>query len=203
MAKDSSHRNHLREQVAQLAARLIAEDGIQDYAQAKRKAARQLRAEDSLCLPNNAEIENALKTYHAIYHPASQKDWVSRMRRHALDTMRLLERFNPHLAGSVLSGTAAAHSDINLLLFSDSAKEVELYLLGKQIPYRVGVKRLKFGDEARMVPTVILEGELGMATVEAAILSEAEFRQGPRSPINGRPMAKANSTQLETLIEAD
>ena len=40
MSRDPG-RNLTRERIAHLAARLMAEDGIEDYAQAKRKAARQ------------------------------------------------------------------------------------------------------------------------------------------------------------------
>ena len=69
MAKEShSRRQHqMRERIAQLAARLIAEDGMQDYGMAKRKAARQLGAPDSHSLPNNSEVEQALREYQALY----------------------------------------------------------------------------------------------------------------------------------------
>ena len=48
--------NGLRQHIAALAARLIAEDGIADYGLAKRKAARQLGATRGEVMPNNAEI---------------------------------------------------------------------------------------------------------------------------------------------------
>ena len=51
---------HLRQMIAQQAARMLAEDGAQDYAYAKRKAARQLGSTDDHCLPTNAEIEQEL-----------------------------------------------------------------------------------------------------------------------------------------------
>jgi hypothetical protein len=37
------------------------------------------------------------------------------------------------LTGSVLEGTAGEHSNIDILLFADSAKEVEIFLLNRGI----------------------------------------------------------------------
>ena len=55
MGRESSSRQiQQRQMVDQQAARLMAEEGIADYAFAKRKAARQLGMEDGKCLPGNA-----------------------------------------------------------------------------------------------------------------------------------------------------
>src|SRR5262249_46662420 len=50
----------MRARIAAAAARLMAEDGLEDFALAKRKAARQLGAEDTQSLPKNEEIEAEL-----------------------------------------------------------------------------------------------------------------------------------------------
>ena len=68
MAKDTV-RNDMRSRIAHLAARLMAEDGIEDYALAKRKAARQAGVPDTRELPANEEIDAALRAYQQIYHP--------------------------------------------------------------------------------------------------------------------------------------
>ena len=54
-------RNDVRSRIAHIAARLMAEDGIEDHALAKRKAARQAGLSDSRQLPDNDEINEALK----------------------------------------------------------------------------------------------------------------------------------------------
>ena len=56
-------RNPLRVSIAHAAARLMAEDGIEDYGQAKRKAARQVGATDARQMPTNDEIDVALTLY--------------------------------------------------------------------------------------------------------------------------------------------
>ncbi len=60
-------RNDERSRIAHLAARIIAEDGVEDYATAKRKAARQAGVADTRQLPTNEEVEAALRTHHSLY----------------------------------------------------------------------------------------------------------------------------------------
>ena len=131
----------MRRRIAHEAARLIAKDGSIDYGFAKRKAARQLGAPDSQNLPDNAEIEEALRGYQALYQGAEQTDVLDLLRKIAVEYMELLQDFDPHLTGSVLNGTAGQHSDINLQLFTDSDKEVEFFLMGRKIAYQSGETR--------------------------------------------------------------
>lgn len=128
----------MRRRIAHEAARLIAGDGGIDYGSAKRKAARQLGAPDSRNLPDNVEIEEALRSYQALYQSDEQSDALGQLREIALEYMGLLQGFDPHLTGSVLNGTAGRHSDINLQLFTDSDKEVEFFLLNRKIAYQTG-----------------------------------------------------------------
>ena len=110
-------RNSTREHLAHLAARLMAEDGIEDYALAKRKAARQAGMPDTRQLPDNDEIDAALRTYRELYqrqHP----DQLRALRELALEVMSDLAEFNPHLTGSVLTGSAGRFADIHLQLFA-------------------------------------------------------------------------------------
>ena len=56
MSKVRSRRDsNLRRHIAYIAARLMAEDGVPDYASAKLKAARQAGLADSHLLPDNAD----------------------------------------------------------------------------------------------------------------------------------------------------
>lgn len=122
-----------RASIASLAARLMAEDGITDYHHAKRKAARQLGLPEHAAFPDNAEVEAALRAYRSLYQPEEHAEMLAAMRHSALDLLVLLADFNPYLTGSVLEGTAGEHSRIDILLFADSAKEVEIFLLNRGI----------------------------------------------------------------------
>lgn len=187
----------MRLHIAQLAARLMAADGVQDFALAKRKAAHQLGADDTQNLPNNNEIEQALREYHALYQPDEQRQRVRELRRQALAAMQFFAAFDPHLTGPVLAGTATRYADIRLMLFTDSPKEVELFLLNRDTLYKVGEKRYLVGDKPRGVPVLtILGGE--HVGVEIAIFSAVDLRHAPRQ--DGRPIDKARRAEVEALL---
>ena len=131
----------MRARIAAAAARLMAEDGIDDFALAKRKAARGLGAADTEALPGNDEIEAELRAYLALYQADEHPERVAELRGLALEAMRALERFNPYLTGPVLAGTAGPYAEIELQLFPESTKEVELFLLDRNIAYDASDER--------------------------------------------------------------
>ena len=65
--KFSQRAEDLRRALAQEAARLMAEHGIDDYLQAKRKAADRLGVNDVAVLPKNVEIEAALREHQRLF----------------------------------------------------------------------------------------------------------------------------------------
>lgn len=171
----------MREQLAHQAAKLMAENGITDHAFAKRKAARQLGAADTQHLPSNQEVDEALHSYRKLYQHETHPNILQQLREQALATMRLLAEFNPYLTGSVLSGTAGAHSDINLMLFSDDAKAVLLFLLKRNIEFGDGEWKVRVGGHEESVPSYTLTGESGIQT-HIIVLPENARHSGSRHP---------------------
>lgn len=123
----------IRATIASAAARLMAEDGITDYHHAKKKAARQLGLPENTAFPDNGEVEAELRAYRILYQGEEHEELIAALRHTALELLDLLVDFNPYLTGSVLDGTAGEHSHIDILLFADSAKEVEIFLLNRGI----------------------------------------------------------------------
>ena len=125
MSKSRSRRDsNLRRHIAYIAARMMAEDGIPDYGTAKAKAARQAGLADSAQLPDNHEIEEALREYQGLYQKDDQPAHLKRLREVAVKVMREFGDFRPALVGSVLSGTAGQFSDVHLQLFTDDSKQI-------------------------------------------------------------------------------
>jgi hypothetical protein len=174
-------RDLMREQLAHLSARLIAEGGITDFAFAKRKAAKQLGAADTQHLPSNHEVEEALHSYRALYQHESHPAILFQLREEALAAMLLLAEFNPYLTGSVLSGTAGELSDINLMLFSDDAKAVLLFLLKHNIEFEDGEWKVRVGGHEESVPSYTLTGESG-TQMHIIVLPENARHSGSRHP---------------------
>ncbi len=183
MARDPIKRRDLiREQLAYHTARVIAEDGIDDYASAKRKAARRLGAGDSPHhLPSNQEIDAALHAYRTLYQQDFHPGILRRLREEALGTMRKLEPFHPYLTGSVLNGTAGEHSDINLRLFSDDAKAVLLFLMKHGLEFEDGEWRVHLNGHEQTVPSYTLTSESG-THIHIAVLPENARYSGSRHP---------------------
>jgi hypothetical protein len=192
----------LRQALAQEAARIIAEHGVEDYLQAKRKAAERLGVTDHAVLPRNTEIEEALAGYHRLFGGPGHADELAGLRRQAVTAMRLLAQFEPRLVGPVLSGNATAHSAIALHLFADTPEAVVLALVDAGVPYHVAERRLKMQrDQAQAFPVVHYSS--GGCDVEAVVFPRDGIRQPPFSPVDGRPMRRATRQEVEALLDEE
>lgn len=202
MAKRAPTRSdHLRSAVAQEAARLMAEHGIQDYFIAKRKAAERYGVFDGAFLPKNTEIEAALVSYQRLFGGEQHLNSLNEQRGVALEAMRLLEPFDPRLVGAVLSGSATGFSDVQLHLFSDNPEAVCIHLMDRRFDYEVFERRVRMSAERQLqVPSVRFE--IGAGTVEALVFPRDGIRQAPVSPVDGRPMRRADWRELQELMNA-
>lgn len=177
----------------------MAQDGIEDYARAKRKAARQWGMPDTRQLPTNEEIDEALREYQKLYGHEEHRDRLRQLRETALEAMRGLHQFNPHLTGSVLSGSAGKYADIDLQLFTDNAKAVELYLIDRGIRYRTSQHRLYSGEDACTVPVFVLEN--GEIPIHLEVLSSADLRRPLRRSPGGKVVERAKTQAVEALLQ--
>jgi hypothetical protein len=139
-ASASASRDDLTLELAATAARLIAEDGC-DYATAKRKAVELVLGDAAAprgrLLPDNDLVESELRRYLRTFGGDEHAALIGALRRLALALMEYLAPFNPHLVGAVLNGTATEHSVLHLHLFTDSAKDVEIFLLNDGVRFTV------------------------------------------------------------------
>ena len=207
MARENS--DHIRQMIAQQAARMMAEDGINDFAYAKKKAGKQLGVTEASVLPTNAEIEEEIRLYHNIYNADEQPLELAKLRKAALMTMQLFERFNPHLTGSVLDGTAGKFSQTNIHLFADSAKDVEMFLLNQQIPFESSEKSYRVSDKPskdkkekvrKTVPVFTLETELGLQKL--SVFDVDDMRVAVKRTVDGNNAERADISDLQALLNA-
>lgn len=198
----------LRQLIAQQAARMMAEDGISDFAYAKKKAGRQVGTVDNNILPSNAEIEQELKLYNALFLSDEQPENLLNLRKSALFTMQLLERFNPHLTGAVLDGTAGLGSETHIHLFADSLKDVEMFLLNQDIPFETNEKsyrvmndgkRDKKGDSRKKVPVFSLEMASGV--IKLSVFEVDEIRVATKRAADGSNAERADIAEVKLLLK--
>jgi len=186
--------------IAAAAARIMAEEGIDDFARAKRKAARRLGAADSEALPANDEIEAELRDYLALYQAEEHPERIGELRRVALEAMRALERFSPYLTGPVLSGIAGPYAQIELQLFPESSKEIELFLLDRGIRYEASDERRYTGDRARAV--AVLATEWQGVPLRLSVFDPRDERAAMKTTQAGKVAARAGIAEVRTLVEA-
>ncbi len=199
MPKPRSRRdNNLRRHLAYIAARMIAEDGVGDYATAKQKAARQAGLADSNLLPDNEEIEQALREYQGLYQKEDQPAHLRRLREVAVRVMREFDDFRPALVGSVLSGTAGQHSDVNLQLYTDDPKALSMFLLNRRYRFEEGSKRVRRGGREDEVPQISLEFD--DVTVTMTVLDRDDERSAARVRADDEPPLRARLAEVEALL---
>lgn len=197
--KRNSETERARHVLAQEAARIIVDQGIRDYRVAKQKAAERLGVGGRGSLPGNAEIEAAVADHLQIFGGESHADLLRLMRTAALSAMELLGDFSPRLVGPVLIGTADDNSAVNLHLFTDSAEMVAMEIGDMGIQFRPYERRLKSRrGQVEMYPG--FEFNHCNETIQATVFPVDGIRQAPLSPIDGRPMRRADSDSVQALL---
>lgn len=185
--------SHLRRAIAGAAARLMAEHGIGDYGSAKRKAARSLGVSEGEALPTNEEVEAELRAWQSLYQEDEQRERVHDLRATALEVMQLLTEFNPYLTGGALDGTAGRYSGVEIDLYADSSKDVEIALLSHGISYDVlPNKRIGVDSQLRL--------EWNDLPVLISVYPVLAERQQPKVPSSGRGRQRASADVLLALI---
>jgi hypothetical protein len=207
MARENQ--DQLRQLIAQKAAQMMAEDGINDFAYAKKKAGKQLGVSENSVLPTNAEIEDEIRLYHEIYNADEQPLELAKLRLAALLTMQLFQRFNPHLTGSVLDGSAGKFSQTNIHLFADSAKDVEMFLLNQQIPFESSEKSYRVSDKPskdkkekvrKTVPVFTLETELGLQKL--SVFDVDDMRVAVKRTVDGSNAERLDIAGVQSILKS-
>ena len=114
--------------------------------------------------------------------------------------MELLSSFSPRLVGPVLHGTAGLHAAIDLHVFSDSVEHVADQLERHQVICKLYEKRLKSrrGCAETYAGFQFLHAE---SSIEATVFPFDGIRQAPISPVDGKPMRRADTRAVLALLE--
>ncbi|GAB4168273.1 MAG: hypothetical protein OHK0026_11990 [Rhodocyclaceae bacterium] len=173
----------------------MAREGIADYGCAKRKAARRLGMPAAAGLPDNGEIESALRAYQSLYQGDEHRCRIRDLRRIALDLMLRLQDFSPYLVGHVLEGTAGRFAGIELNLYADTAKSVEIFLLSRGISYAPAAARARAGG----APEVELDLVWKEVPVRVAVFGAVRERVRTHRH-DGRTRPRAGIRALQGLL---
>jgi len=191
-----------RQRVAAGAARLIARLGLQDYREAKQRAARELGIADEASLPSDALVREQLVEYQRLFRGDAQAQALRERREAALEAMEFFEPFQPRLVGSVLDGTADAGAPVTLQLFAEDPDAIARFLLDADMPTRTQVDRKLSVEPGRTQSFSAWRFKARDLDFEVMALPLALLRQPPLGE-DGKPMSRANATALKNLLEND
>lgn len=198
--KTHSKRQATRLLIAHEAARMLANQESGDFISARRKAAARLGCKDQRCLPDNMEIDAALRDYQQLFKRDSQPETLKQLRCLAFEAMQRFHLFSPRLTGSVLDGTADTGNPVQLYLFADTPEELTLYLMEKRIPFEQAEVRMKHaGGKTKIHPLFAFQA--GDAEIELILLSPAD-RADPPLDSSDKPGPGASLSQVRALVDS-
>jgi hypothetical protein len=192
----------LRRRIAYDAARLLYEREESEYFRAKMKAASRLskRRIKPADLPSNAEIRDQVQHLARMLEGDSRNEHLQQMRLDALRLMRILQRFHPRLIGSVLTGHIRRGSDIDLHVFTDHLEVITAELDYHGYRYDVQYKRVVKQGESQLYKHIHVQDRY---TFELTVYPSNKSAFPFRSSITGKPIEKANVSQVEQLLAAE
>jgi len=196
---DKLTKRRFKKILAQESAKIIVTQGIENFSDAKNKAAKNLNIENLGCLPSNYEIEKSLKEHYQLFVPVTHAEYVELMRETAIEIMNLFIDFQAYVVGPVVSGTASSSSSINIHLGSENVCDVTHVLDKNEIKYKFFDKKIKFNKKVDKVFCGVSLLYRNMV-VEIVMFNSKDIKQSPLSRIDGKPIKRLKINSLKKLL---
>ena len=194
--------NTVQEEIAATAARMVVEEGL-EYGAAKRRTVKQLGLNGRAQLPNNDQVEEAVREYIDLFCADTQPAELLALRQLAAVWMNRLAEFRPHLSGAVWRGTATALSDIYVQLFCDDPKSAEIKLIDHNVRYEVSTVQGFQGEAVDALSMVCAcPGLSQKAVVHLMIYDHDDLRGALKPDAQGRTQ-RGNLAALERLMKEE
>ena len=187
-------------EIAQAAARLVVEEGL-EYGAAKRRAARQLGLPARAALPDNDLLEEAVREYISIFCADTQPRELAALRKLALTWMERLAEFRPYLGGAVWHGTATRLSDIYIQLFCDDPKSAEMALIDKRVDYEARTVSGFNGEPVEALSFSSVSRELGEVVGVHLLVYDHDDVRGALKPDSRGRSPRGDASAVRALLE--
>jgi hypothetical protein len=175
-----------KEEIAAAAARLVVEEGL-EYGPAKRRAVKLLGLNARTALPDNDDLEDAVREYIELFCADTQPAELAALRKLALVWMERLAQFRPYLGGAVWHGTATRLSDIYIQLFCDDPKSAEIALIEKNVNYQAQTVTGFHGEPVEALSISSVSDDLGESIgVHLLIYDHDDLRGALKPDAKGR-----------------
>ncbi|MES2184626.1 MAG: hypothetical protein V4505_08770 [Pseudomonadota bacterium] len=191
----------LKSEIAAAAARLVVEEGL-EYGPAKRRALKQGGLPARTALPDNDEVEGAVREYIDLFCADTQPAELQALRALALVWMERMAEFRPHLGGAVWHGTATRHSDIYIQMFCDDCKSAEIALIDHHVEYDPQTVTGFHGESVEALTIGARSRELGaIVGVHLMVYDLDDLRGALRADARGRT-PRGDTPAVRALVAA-
>ena len=95
---------------------------------------------------------------------------------------------------------ATEHADVQLHVFADRAESLTLLLLDRHLPYELVERRMRLQADRPAVAVPGLRFDLDAAVIEVLVFALDGIRQSPVSPVDGKPMRRANVEEVRAML---
>ena len=189
-------------EIAQTAARIVVEEGL-EWGPAKQRAVRQLGLPSRTALPDNEQLEEAVREYIELFCGDTQPQELQALRELALVWMERLPEFRPHLAGAVWRGTATRMSDIYLQLFCDDPKSAEITLINNQVHYEPSTVQGFHGKAVEALSIHSLCKPINETVGVHLMVYDHDDMRGAMKPDSHGRSPRGDAKALRKLLEID
>ena len=194
------NKKHIKTLLIQECAKLMVFEGVSQYYDAKKIAAKRICNDSRKHLPSNGEISDAV---YQLSLQDTQFDHINtllKMRLKAIEYMEKLKEFTPRLIGSVSTGKIKQGSDIDLHVFCDSIDLLLIFLDDSKIQYELKEVQIQVGNKQVLYQHIYILDEFD---IELSVYAENELRVTTKSSTDGQPIKRLSIAKVQALIETD
>lgn len=184
----------------QTAAKLMYEEGVSQYLDAKEIASKRLYGKQLKNLPSNGEISDELYRISQFQRPVEHNEQLYAMRIRAVEVMAELQPFSPRLIGSVSTGRIREGSDIDLHIFCNDLMELCNYLDNLNWIYEVNNVVIQQGGKLIEYTHIYCQFNY---PVELSVYPDKEIRVRTRSSTDGKIIDRLSISKVKQLINTE
>lgn len=186
-------------QIAHIAAKILADEGINDYLLAKQRAVQRLHLPENSALPKNAVVHQCLASHLEIFDKNGLAKRQVKFRRLAIQIMEMLEAFQPLVVGSIVDGVITKTSRLQIHVFAPTAEDVAVVLIDQNIPYELTEQKICFSPKKTETKPAY-NFLMGNTPANICVFAEKEWRITPIDPIYGKSTNRLNKISVENLL---
>ena len=194
------NKKHLNTLLVRECANLMYHEGVTQYFEAKKIAAKRICKKGNQYFPSNAEISDAVYQLSLQDKEFDRDQTLFKMRLKALDMMELLDTFSPHLIGSVNTGKIKRTSDIDIHVFCDDIELLRTFLDDSNILFEQHEVMIMRNNRPTLYQHIYITNEFD---IELSVYPINDLRVTTKSSTDGKPIKRLSKRKLVSLLEAE